>query len=946
MKSFDFIRSNRRLLVSSPEFYNVDSVQMAYDPDADYKAKVLIVFPSTVKAKGQSITASVINDFVVNHCPGVFVDFAFIPDRSELPLYDKYGMPYALGTSSWLDASHFDFVGFSISVIHEIVAIPWIVSSFARCDRPIPLSWSDRKDLKCRECPVLYAGGISSVYSDILFGALGDGRVSYLDFIQLGDIGCADRLWGLLRPDMTIQGVVESAWRSGLDMIYQPQAYHVEIESLSGKILENTKVNPLAPDFVSPYFDTVCDNGPLGSSFGIIRGSGVNAGLSTIYAADGCGRSGSCNFCAEGWYSGGFREHSRSEINRLAEESIKYTAGCKSRVYSYNTDYLTDFKALVLDMYKRFPAVSFNNPRLDELGRDADSMAVMSLIGMKQASAPIEGVSPRIREGLLNKNIDQSAMDSYFDNVIRAGSSGIKVRFIFTGWEEDCDWQWLLDYFVGRRKRASEMGFKLPIRFIGTGLVQYPLTPMYYAARRAAKVSYDGGFWIPPAWVAKYTDENGIRIVYNGFKYSTFVEQAILDLGRSLTWWLQKYIVSRGQSVYNLRPLLSPAIEVPLMSLVDDRFFEGRDPDRTISICHRIRLKLRGALYSQARGIFRDGLCCKPTPMCFKTHPDAKVKCAANAMSSDPFTVYSDVKWTDDGLRGDLSEVLNGCTACSSVDDKMRVLGRTIKSTVTIKSFSLVRKVEAPVITRFRLYRSSEFECVNPRATAFEAVSALLRSSDKLVSLFDCVMPIHSAYGQSDSDTLYLSYGSMLVDVVWKSSDVFNLLADDIVSANKYLKSVRFEGVRVLHESGGIPQSALNVFKVYSTLPLSLWVSAAANYKGDIYVKNGLSWGFTTDGELRSPLVKSSAPKCLVGVFCLPVKYNPWNYLRGFFRSQNVRLNRLVNGVDVECVTTVAHRRGLLCTCRDELCVEDLSSGKVLPVGESCLLSSLLCSID
>jgi hypothetical protein len=76
------------------------------------KLRILVVFPSPASTKAVSMTAAVLNDYVISSCPGVFIDFAYVPEQDDLKFYDKANMPYALGNVTHLDASHFDIVGF------------------------------------------------------------------------------------------------------------------------------------------------------------------------------------------------------------------------------------------------------------------------------------------------------------------------------------------------------------------------------------------------------------------------------------------------------------------------------------------------------------------------------------------------------------------------------------------------------------------------------------------------------------------------------------------------------------------------------------------------------------------------------------------------------------------------------------------------------------------
>lgn len=303
-RSQRFIQEYARLMKSSAEFFNKDSVLMSREDYDNAKLRVLVVFPSPASTKAVSMTAAVLNDYVISSCPGVFIDFAYVPEQDDLKYYDKANMPYAIGNVTHLDASHFDIVGFSISILFESISVAWIMNSFTRCDKPLPLTWSERKDKKLSEVPVFYAGGITCSVADILFGELGDGRQAFLDYLHLGEFHCSKLLFDHYlvsrEKGRTVQEMIDSFWKEVdfNDWLYQPQAYQVEFND-KNQIVKNVKINPNAPDMCKPYYP---DEMPkeMGAARGIVMGNGVNAGLGQILAANGCSRSGFCNFSVAG----------------------------------------------------------------------------------------------------------------------------------------------------------------------------------------------------------------------------------------------------------------------------------------------------------------------------------------------------------------------------------------------------------------------------------------------------------------------------------------------------------------------------------------------------------------------------------------------------------------------------------------------------------------------
>lgn len=695
-RSQRFIQEYARLMKSSAEFFNKDSVLMSREDYDNAKLRVLVVFPSPASTKAVSMTAAVLNDYVISSCPGVFIDFAYVPEQDDLKYYDKANMPYAIGNVTHLDASHFDIVGFSISILFESISVAWIMNSFMRCDKPLPLTWSERKDMKLSEIPVFYAGGITCSVADILFGELGDGRQAFLDYLHLGEFHCSKLLFDHYlksrEAGRTVQEMIDSFWKEVdfNDWLYQPQAYQVEFND-KNQIVKNVKINPNAPDMCKPYYP---DEMPkeMGAARGIVMGNGVNAGLGQILAANGCSRSGFCNFsvagntmlgtvyglvpienlvdkgcqklqsagvvtckdilrqkdervyrvtlesgvyldcssghkwiraidhkkgnkektyttrqvsnivnkggefvvlrkignhfgvewhsdlkivnlredsvlssdekcyqysfgapyseckeqvndlvvrlnfygfdtgvikgldlttiewwpmpncatydrvvsvealneivpmydvfdtddhtvcyngivthqCHEGAYTGGWVENTPERLVELAKLCRKHTASTTLKAYSFNSNYLSDYKRNIYDWLGVYPRVTFNNMRLEELGLDKDALKMMKLAGYQRMTAPLEGISERIRNNLLNKNLSEKALDSYLEYGMMMGAVDCKVGIVLTGYEEEQDWQAFYDFNMKWRKKCHDMGGNIPFRYKCTLAVHYP----------------------------------------------------------------------------------------------------------------------------------------------------------------------------------------------------------------------------------------------------------------------------------------------------------------------------------------------------------------------------------------------------------------------------------------------------------------------------------------
>ena len=1578
-RSQRFIQEYARLMKSSAEFFNKDSVLMSKEDYDNAKLRVLVVFPSPASTKAVSMTAAVLNDYVISSCPGVFIDFAYVPEQDDLKYYDKANIPYAIGNVTHLDASHFDIVGFSISILFESISVAWIMNSFTRCDKPLPLTWSERKDIKLSEVPVFYAGGITCSVADILFGELGDGRQAFLDYLHLGEFHCSKLLFDhYLRSreqGRTVQEMIDTFWKEVdfNEWLYQPQAYKVEFND-KNQIVKNIKINPNAPDMCKPYYP---DEMPkeIGSARGIVMGNGVNAGLGQILAANGCSRSGFCNFsvvgntllgtpdglfpiesmvdkgpmklqstglvtckdilrqkderayrvflesgvyldcsaghkwiraidhkkgnkektyttrqvsnivnkggefvvlrkignhfgvewhsdlkivnlredsvlssdekcyqysfgspyseckeqvndlvvrlnfygfdtgvikgldlttiewwpmpncatydrvvsvealneivpmydafdtddhtvcyngivthqCHEGAYcipagtgiksskgvtniedfkigdevvvrgrnykvintvevgireakvitlhthqsikmanthlmlvledgklkykraydlkvgdwlvydttqsfgtyntkyayliglllgdgfiksdcefevtlpnsdkgssidgefnllfpkwhyskktsgvsscvvysrevgeyfksiglsacgasnkripsvffnsdketaasllqglfdsdgcvslskrigtatvsycsvskslidgvvrmlsmfgivstiyerrpkevghfkkDGSFIKHSEvlyevvivgesnlkifeSEIgfrlnrkkekfdnrvpyrydvefiptfeNRLKEyyladksfnrsvrkcadgvkkifmgwdkrvqflsrrhftkiydvlpEDIKsdlseleglrfyqisniedvepcmmydvevedshaysiqgwlshntggwventperlvelaqlcrkYTASTTLKAYSFNSNYLSDYKRNIYDWLGVYPRVTFNNMRLEELGLDKDALKMMKLAGYQRMTAPLEGISERIRNNLLNKNLSEKALDSYLEYGMMMGAVDCKVGIVLTGYEEEQDWQAFYDFNMKWRKKCHDMGGNIPFRYKCTLLVHYPHTPVEFLERKAARHAFYGTYIMPNEWNEKYYAEH-IRIKLNGFKHSTFIEQAIVDLGRSATPWMYNYIIRPNYPFYNTKTIVTheEAWEAFRALVNPEYFFNERKMDEYISICHRIHIAMHANVVFQAKKILKDGADATPTIRCLKTYEGCPVDCKAHVYEKSPLITYGDA-WLDESgkLAGRVWEEVKGCQRCKTPADRKKVLARELPMSKNADDILMYKAPSLELRLRFRIQRKKEYEVLSPRNTAFVFFTKFLRKSDDLCKMFWELDAYHNMFWQSEEDKTYVVSGQQIVDVTFTDRKAKELVENLIQEVNAEAKSFRVVSVREVPLTDKIKVDDYNVFYFESTLSAEFWQFAAMNYDGEVKVE-GNQGTMETIKDVRLKAPSFTLRDKVKGYFTVPCKYSPWHYLQGLMAVRRISLSKLLATTTIKCVTTV-RESNVTCMCGKEKAVSDLGTNMQQKVGRECLASLL-----
>jgi hypothetical protein len=1385
-KSQKFIEQNKKKLEESSTFFNPDTTLMRVEEYLKADLRILIVFGSPASVRSVSSTAPSLNSFVKEICNvyrpaeknaipqvpyakpvpepherqslNIFIDFTYVPNASDIKVFDKNNMPYAIGNITHLDASYFDIVGFSISVLSEVITCPSIIKSFSRCDVPIPLTWTERKNTTLNLYPLIYAGGITAACSDIMFGELGDGRQAFVDFLYLGSCEKMDIMWErheealrhnkqvseldqkyqtlLKGEDLTLkqirvkytdefskipiyahndvevselitnQDYIDSLF--DMPMVYQPQAYKVVYDNRN-RIIENTKINKFAQDFVKPFYPLEMDEDAMGIGMTIIQANGDNLGTSQVQVSEGCSAGGQCSFCSEGCYTGGWIEKSRERILYEARESKKYSAGYKMKPFSFNAlsastivpvgdgkfkrlrdvaycnnvitfdnqkstlegvipekhtkmlsfllergeaplmslehrqwvltenglevklakdikvgdylpvqvgyytdlvervkrgtkyyflglwygdgsrsgsyrdeiwrytrqfvsekelaikklcddseffkykdnenrddhvcsytytdefqefvksvfpkykyddsnildlninqllefiagvydadgsascsnvvlslsvkstelqkvigivlnsigiqyhaqitrrkydgewkyfnnyriigkssyrtfkrvigfeekekhdkirdcnilskcvdkalpslvgpylyskikeiepsfhstainsaflhgkqgmlierfievfgkynipivnhikngmsfsfieeiqvnegefdcidlletenhtyvamgclthncNYVVDYKGLLYELMKIYPKITFINMRMEELGRDLDALRMMKLVGSNRISAPMEGISPRTQNNVLNKCLSEEALNNFMDDMVHAKLTDIKVGGIFTGLETDEDFQWICDFVDKYKVRAAKEGGNFPFRLKVTPLVCYNLTTCEYFPRKSAEKSFKGEHWLTDEWYEKFREHN-VFFKVNGFRYSTFIEQSIIDLGRSATKWMYDNIISKDLPVYSLRSFATEEIVNNLKKLINvDWFFKERHPRHYISPSHRVHIDLMGSYipralraveHYQKDSIFNN----EQDIRCLKTYDGAPVKCYASCMTKDPLKIYNDVKLdVNDNLIGEDFRMLKGCERCPDKEHKMQRLSRSTPQTKNCEDIIALPKLKPVIRVRFVLNRSKEYDVLNMGNTAHTFMSKFLQRSEELTDMFHKV-DTYSGFWQHEATMLNSEYGLQFVDVLFRDRKAYDIIMSLKDEVNKGLISTQILDVKKLLVEDALKVDDWCLYKFTTSLPYELFTASSLQYKGEVRVLKDINFDVIQDKDLKFPAFTSVGK--VTGYFALQMKYNPLYFLQGALNAKKVRsIIRIISLMKLSCKTS------------------------------------------
>ncbi len=477
-----------------------------------------------------------------------------------------------------------------------------------------------------------------------------------------------------------------------------------------------------------------------------------------------------------------------------------------------------------------------------------------------------------------------------------------------------------------------------------TPLVSYPLTACEYIERKSAKKSMLGEHWLTDEWYEKFREHN-VFFKVNGFRYSTFLEQSLVDRGRDLTEMVYHHFIKNLIPISSLRSMATDEFVAELKSKTNpETFFEARDPEHYISIAHRIHIELMGSYIPRARRLVRaykngnifDN---QMDIRCLKTFDGAKTKCYANCIKDEPLKIYNDVEMDEQGnLKGEY-RLLYGCERCATPELKKARLARPTPQTATSEDIEAMPRIPQVQKIRFILKRNPEYDILNPNNTAHTFITKFLQLSDNLLDAYHSIQ-CHNMFWQSDEGVKYYTGGHQIIDTIW-SKKVFSEIQSLIPQVNSLLKSTQVVSATEELMDEKIKVDDVNVFYFESDLPFALFEASRHTYDGSIKIYGGMGVSETIkDDKLMQPIFASKGK--IKGFFAIPTKYNPNEYLAGFLSAKKTTSNQVIQTTRFECVMTMRQQSTVCKNCGKEQALISLITGKPMPFGPECLCKALL----
>lgn len=151
----------------------------------------------------------------------------------------------------------------------------------------------------------------------------------------------------------------------------------------------------------------------------------------------------------------------------------------------HNSNYCSYAFEMYEEVAKNFSGVSVISLRSDILADNPNYIPMLKALGSFRQTSAWEGVSHRIRNHILNKNLSWEQIFRACTAVFEQKHIMLKMNLITTGYEEDADFDEFnqkLDELLAIR---DSLGAKTALMFSSTTLVHYPNTAMFYRPRKS-----------------------------------------------------------------------------------------------------------------------------------------------------------------------------------------------------------------------------------------------------------------------------------------------------------------------------------------------------------------------------------------------------------------------------------------------------------------------------
>ncbi len=382
---------------------------------------------------------------IAKDIPGVFPDMAFLPPYADTKFFDADKIPWMLPVKTKLHPKSFDLIGFSNSIVQELVNIPIML---AKSD--IPLKKSER--LSNAELPLIILGGANAINCSALFCDdplvdgifIGEETASIRTLLEI----CRDGK----REKLNKREILDKL--ENIEGFFQPDKTKI----LHKKIKRQHSLHPEqlkdAPILYSDNADT-----------GFLR------------ISEGCPYF--CSFCSESWNRKPYIEETAEILYQSAIEQKIYSGICNIDLFSFNFNIHSELYKILWMTSDLFANTGLKSQRFDHIAKHPEIIRLLQVASKSNITCGLEGISERMRK-YLHKNLDNKILYQSLELLLKSHIRELKIFLIATGLETEEDYK-DFNQLLQKIKQITQGQKHVPrIIFSVTPLVRFPHTPLEF----------------------------------------------------------------------------------------------------------------------------------------------------------------------------------------------------------------------------------------------------------------------------------------------------------------------------------------------------------------------------------------------------------------------------------------------------------------------------------